>query len=111
MRLEFKAHFFNIFNRTNFQSFNGLNALSNFPIGVKADGTADPNCTSCLNAFTGRYIGSDGRVLKLQDLQHGLVSKDLTPRPDGSVGIFNGLGDPTAADIPRTIQLSFAFRW
>jgi hypothetical protein len=80
--------------------------VNDLPIVFKADGvTPDPNCESCLNAYTGRYIGSDGRVLKLQDLQHGRVSRDLL-NP-----IFGGLGDPTAADIPRTLQLSFRFRW
>jgi hypothetical protein len=107
MRLEFKADFFNILNHTNFQSFNGLNVLSVIP-STDAAGNAFLGCpagTACLNAKTGQYIGTDGSVLKLQNLQHGRVSKDLLN------GIYNGLGDPTAADIPRTIQLSFRFRW
>src|SRR5260370_32840017 len=107
MKLELKLDAFNILNKTNFQSFNGLNVLADLPLGVDpVSGRAIPNCTSCLNAINGRYIGSDGRVLKIQDLQHGRVSKDLA-----SGGIFNGLGDPTAADIPRTLQVSFRFRW
>ncbi len=56
-------------------------------------------------AHTGRYIGSDGRVLKIQDLQNGVVGKDIA-NP-----IFAGLGDATTTDIPRTFQLSVRFRW
>ncbi|HEU4386163.1 MAG TPA: TonB-dependent receptor, partial [Blastocatellia bacterium] len=99
MRLEFKADIFNIFNRTLFIQFNGNDVLSLMPV------SADPNCRSCLNAFTGRYIGTDGRELKIQDLQNGRVSNDVQN------GIFGGMGDPTATDLPRTIQLSARFRW
>jgi hypothetical protein len=72
--------------------------------------STDPNCRGCLNAFTGRYIGMDGRVLTIQDLQSGRVSRDLQN------GIFasaasQGLGDPVGTDITRTVQLSVRFRW
>ena len=59
----------------------------------------------CLNAFTGRYIGSDGRQLKIQDLQNGRVNRDLLTPIFGPAG-GPGLGDPTSTDITRTIQLS-----
>ena len=99
MKLEFKADVFNIFNRPLFLLFNGLDTLNDMPVST------DPNCRVCLNAFTGRYIGADGRVLKIQDLQNGRVSKDiLTP-------VFGGLGDPTGTDLARTVQLSLRFRW
>jgi hypothetical protein len=103
MRLEFKADVFNIFNHTLFFLFNGNDVLSLLPP------SADPNCTLCLNAHTGRYIGSDGRVLKIQDLQNGRVSRDLLNPIFGAGG--PGLGDPVGTDLPRTIQLSVRFRW
>jgi hypothetical protein len=99
MRLELKVDIFNIFNHTNFLLNNGNDILNALPIST------DPNCRSCLNAITGRYIGSDGRVLHLQDLQKGRVS------PDFGNPIFNLLGDPSATDIARTIQLSVRFRF
>lgn len=99
MRLELKVDIFNILNQTNFLLFNNLDTLNNFSI------SADPNCRSCLNAHTGRYIGSDGRVLHIQDLQHGRVSPDvLNP-------IFAGIGDPAIADIPRTFQIAIRFKF
>jgi hypothetical protein len=48
-------------------------------------------------------------VLKIQNLQHGRVS----PKTAAVTGnyVFNGLGDPTVADIARQIQLSVHVRW
>jgi hypothetical protein len=97
VRLELKADFFNILNQTNFLFFN--DALNNLPVST------DPNCRSCLNAFTGHYIGTDGHVLKIQDLRHGRVSRNIA-NP-----IFGGLGDPISTDIARTIQLSIRIRF
>ena len=95
MRLELKADVFNIFNHSLFLLYNTNDVLSLMPV------VADPNCRVCLNAFTGRYIGADGQVLKIQDLQSGHAPK----------GIFGGLGDPAGTDISRTVQLSLRFRW
>ncbi len=116
-RVELKGDIFNVFNHPNFLLNNGgdvLNALA-IPLPTTTDSlgntVANPafatasTCTSCLNPFTGRYIGSNGRVLKLQDLQNGVVSKDIV-NP-----IFAGLGDATTTDIPRTFQLSIRSRW
>jgi len=105
MRLEFKIDVFNIFNRPNFLLNNTNDDLNILPVGLRADGTADPNCTSCLNAFTGKYIGANGQPLRIQDLQKGRVSKSL------QAPVFGGIGDPAATDIARTIQLSVRFRW
>jgi hypothetical protein len=104
MRLEFKADVFNLFNHPLFFLFNGNDVLS-----LMAP-SADPNCRLCLNAFSGRYVGADGRQLKIQDLQNGRVSRDLLTPIFGPAG-GPGLGDPTGTDITRTIQLSVRFRW
>jgi hypothetical protein len=95
MRVELKADVFNIFNHSLFLLYNTNDVLNVMPV------VADPNCRVCLNAFTGRYIGADGQVLKIQDLQSGHAPK----------GIFGGLGDPAGTDISRTVQLSLRFRW
>ncbi|HXI90569.1 MAG TPA: TonB-dependent receptor [Blastocatellia bacterium] len=109
MRLELKADVFNIFNHPLFLLFNTNDVLS-----LMAPNT-DPNCRGCLNAQTGRYIGADGRALKIQDLQNGRVSRDLqngifaTLNASGNRG--QGIGDPAGTDISRTVQLSLRFRW
>jgi carboxypeptidase family protein/TonB-dependent receptor-like protein len=109
MRLELKADVFNIFNHPLFILFNTNDVLSLMPV------VADRSCRGCLNAFTGRYIGADGRELKIQDLQDGRVSRDLQNgifaalNPGGIRG--QGIGDPAGTDIPRTVQLSLRFRW
>ena len=96
-KLELKADFFNLFNHTNFLLYNNLDTLNTFPIST------DPNCTSCLSAVTGRYVGANGTILKIQSLMHGKVSKSvLNP-------LFAGVGDPATADIPRQIQLALRF--
>jgi carboxypeptidase family protein/TonB-dependent receptor-like protein len=104
-RLELRADFFNIFNHTNFQGFNGLDTLNLLAI------SADPDCRACLNAQTERYIGSDGRILHIQDLRHGRVSRDILNPVFGPPGNEGGLGDPTGTDVPRLIQLSVAIKW
>jgi hypothetical protein len=123
VRVELRADFFNVFNHTNFLGFNGFDSLSNFSVPalqVQQDPN-DPNsplipnpgfsssCVSCLNPFNGNFSGSGGPTLRIQDLQHGRVS----PKSAASSGayIFNGLGDPTVADIARQIQLSLHVRW
>ncbi len=107
-RLEFKADFFNVLNHTNFLLFNSNDVLNLLPVGTLPSGAADPNCTSCLNAFTGQYIGANGAPLTINDLRHGIANGDkrnlLSPN-------WGGIGDPASADIPRQIQLSVRFRW
>ena len=105
LRLELRADFFNIFNHTNFPGSSSLDVLNLLPI------SADPNCRACLNAQTGRYVGSDGRILHLADLRHGRVSPNLLNPVFGPPGNVGGLGDPTATDVPRQIQLSVSVKW
>ena len=99
LQLVLRADVFNLFNHTNFLFYN-----SNDVLNVMAPST-DPNCRACLNAFTGKFVGADGRVLRIQDLKNGRVDSNWQ-NP-----LFAGLGMPAAADIPRQIQLSVAVRW
>jgi hypothetical protein len=105
---ELRADAFNVFNHTNFQGFNSNDVLAVLDLSVNhTTGAPNPNfftCTSCQRP-DGTYVGSNGQTLRLSDLQHGRVSKDLL-KP-----VFGGIGDPATADIPRTLQLSFHIRF
>jgi hypothetical protein len=106
VKLDLRFDAFNVLNHTNFTTFIN-NDATNFMRAAAGGGVVKPNfftCTSCMRP-NGTFVGSDGRVLHLADLQDGTVSKDLL-NP-----IFNGLGDPGNADIPRTLQLSFHVRF
>jgi hypothetical protein len=98
-RVELKVDLINAFNHPLFTQFNGNDTLNLLPI------SADPACTSCLSAISGHFIGSNGQVLKLQDLQHGVVSPSIA-KP-----LFGGVGDPVATDVARIIQLSVHFKF
>jgi len=106
VRIELRADFFNVFNHTNFLGFNGLDTTNLF--SVPAIGSADfnANCTSCLNPFSGQFIGASGQPLTVQSLRRGRVSPKTNLR-----SVFNGMGDPTVADIARQMQLSVHVRW
>lgn len=109
VRVELRADFFNVFNRTNFLGFNGFDALSNFSMPLPGSANFSSSCTSCLNPFTGQFVGANGQVLRIQDLQKGRVSSKAAVATGNYV--FNGLGDPTVADIARQIQVSVHVRW
>ena len=115
--VQLRADLFNFANHTNFWLFNGSDVLALLtPCGV---GVRDPmtmaltsftptaGCpgTAGLDVTTGRYFGSNGKVLTLADLQHGRVSNNLLS-PN-----YNGLGDPGGADIPRQAQFSIRVSW
>jgi hypothetical protein len=97
LRLELQADALNIFNHSNWQGFVANDALEALTLG-------SPTCTVCMRP-NGTYIGTNGQVLHLSDLQHGKISKDLT------TPTFGGVGDPSTVDGSRLFQLSFHVRF
>ena len=123
VRLQLRADAFNIFNHSNWQGFNANNVTS--ALGFATTQIPDPsdptkkitvpdtnffNCTICMRP-NGIIVGRNGQVLNLQNLQNGVVSPDLLNPIFGPSGAVDGIGDPGAADIPRTFQLSFRVRF
>jgi hypothetical protein len=113
VKLELRFDAFNVFNHSNFGSYNSNDVLSALGVSVAnaASSTAvvNPNfftCNSCLRP-NGTYAGSNGQILRLTDLQHGRISQNLL-NP-----VFNSLGDPAATTGigPRKLQLSFHVRF
>jgi hypothetical protein len=112
VKLELRFDAFNVLNHTNFISYNSNDVLTAMGFSVLTDASGNitgpaPNfftCTSCQRP-NGTFVGSNGQVLHLNQLQSGKVSKDLT-HP-----LFNLLGDPGSDDSPRKLQLSFHVRW
>jgi len=114
-RLELKLDVFNVFNHPLFILNNANDALTflalptlqvpvdpNNPNGAQM---ANPNfnCTaSCINPFTGHYLGANGSPLNLKDFQRASFN--------GSQN-FAGLGGPSATVTPRIMQLAIRFRW
>jgi hypothetical protein len=111
IKLEFRFDAFNVLNHANWISFN-TNDTTNLMVASvshagKATAAVNPDfftCTSCMRP-NGTFVGSNGQVLHLSDLQRGKVSQDLT-NP-----IFGFLGDPGSDDSPRKLQLSFHVRF
>jgi hypothetical protein len=115
VKVEFRLDAFNVLNHSNWQGFNGNDTTNALTASVKHPGSTDPlkpiivnsdffTCTGCMRP-NGTFVGNNGQVLHLSDLQKGKLSKDPTN------GIFNSLGDPSSADIPRLLQLSFHVRF
>jgi hypothetical protein len=118
IKLELRFDAFNVLNHSNWTSFNSNDTTNLMVASVTDPGQHDPitkaplfnvnpdffTCTSCMRP-NGTFVGSNGQVLHLSDLQHGKVSQDL------SNPVFGLLGDPGAADSPRKLQLSFHVRF
>jgi Carboxypeptidase regulatory-like domain/TonB dependent receptor-like, beta-barrel len=98
IKVEFRFDAFNVFNHTNWTSFNSNDVLTALPLSLS------PNCTNC-QRLNGTFAGNTGQTLTIADLRSGKVSQDFTNPA------FNGLGDPAADDAPRRLQLSFHVRF
>ena len=104
--LELKMDVFNVFNHPLFIFNNSFDALNLLPLPrLIVNGAPNPNfnCTaSCLNPFTGLYLGTNGQVLTLADFQRATFDAAKN---------FHGLGGPSGVVTPRIIQLAIRFRW
>jgi len=113
IKLELRFDAFNVFNHSNFGSYNSNDVLSALGVSVanaaSSKAVVNPDfftCTSCLRP-NGTYVGSNGQALTLSNLQHGRISGNLL-NP-----VFNGLGDPAnvTGNGARKLQLSFHVRY
>ncbi|HET8891185.1 MAG TPA: TonB-dependent receptor [Candidatus Angelobacter sp.] len=98
VKVEFRFDAFNVFNHSNWTSFNSNDVLTALGLSF------DPNCTNC-QRLNGTFAGNAGQTLHISDLRQGKISSDFT-NP-----VFGGLGDPAAMDAPRRLQLSFHVRF
>ena len=105
-RLELKMDIFNVFNHPLFILNNAndvLNFLSLPKLVVNGQPNADFNCSaSCINPFTGLYLGADGRVLTWANFQRATYDEAKN---------FNGLGGPSGEVTPRIMQLAVRLNW
>ncbi len=100
--MELKLDVFNVFNHPLYTQYNGNDTLNVLPV------SAVPNCTNCLSAVSGHYIGSGGQVLHIQNLRNGNVDSNFA-KP-----IFGLIGDPTTTDpstLARILQVAVRLRW
>ncbi len=104
--LELKMDVFNLFNHPGFifnNSFDVLNLLLRPALTVNGAPNLNFNCTvSCLNPFTGLYLGANGQPLTLANFQRAKFDAAKN---------FNGIGGPAGEVTPRIIQLAIRFRW
>ena len=129
VKIELRFDAFNVFNHSNWASFNSNDVLNTMSLSVHPN-TSDsptipagsvnipnPDFLTCgtpqgggCERPDGTFAGINGQILHLSDLQHGKLSSNLL---NGK--LFNGLGDPAAVDIngigPRKLQLSFHVRF
>jgi outer membrane receptor protein involved in Fe transport len=118
IKLELRFDAFNVFNHSNWASFNSNDVLTTMGLSRVFDNNGNVigpapdffTCTGCQRP-NGTFVGVNGQVLHLSNLQHGKVSSNLLAGNQ----IFNGLGDPAADDVngigPRKLQLSFHVRF
>ena len=109
--LELKLEAFNIFNTPLFILNNGNDALNVLSLPslttTNAQGNTIPNpnfncATTCINPFTGLYLGANGRPLNIADFQRASVKAGKN---------FSGLGSPSSDVTSRILQLAIRFRW
>lgn len=122
MRVEIKMDVFNVFNHPNFianDSNDNISAIGLASLTV-AGTVPDPgnpggflpitnagfNCAaSCVNPFSGLYLGANGAPLTLNVFRSGRPDKNLQKTN------FNSLGNPAADVQNRIIQVALRIRW
>jgi hypothetical protein len=104
VKLELRFDAFNVFNHSNWQSFNSNDDTNTMGLDVSPTMFT---CTSCMRP-DGTFVGSNGKTLHISDLTKGKISKNLL---SPATSIFNLLGDPATDDSPRKLQLSFHVRF
>jgi hypothetical protein len=108
LSIELQADAFNLFNHSNWDTFNGNNITALLPFGAldpaAPAGTGFFDCLGCMRP-NGTLVGTNGQALNINNIQHGKFDKNLL-NP-----IFGGIGDPSNTDIARTFQLSFHVRF
>ena len=109
MRVELKMDVFNILNHPNFIGNDSNDVISALGLPKLGPGF---NCTaSCLNPYSGLYLGANGAPLTLSVFRSGRPDNVLT-KPN-----WAGLGDPaatalgTSAGANRVIQLALRIRF
>jgi len=109
--LELKFEAFNVFNHPLFILNNSNDVLNFFSLPkltvTNSLGQVVPNpnynCTaSCINPYSGLYLGANGQPLNISDFQRATVN---------SAANFSNLGAPSAVVTPRILQLAVRFRW
>lgn len=118
VKIELRFDAFNVFNHSNWGSYNSNDVLTTLGLSRVFDANGNVvgpapdffTCTGCQRP-NGTFVGINGQMLRLSDLQNGKVSHSLLAGQQ----IFNGLGDPAAVDVngigPRKLQLSFHVRF
>ena len=91
MKVEISADLFNVFNHTNWLGFNGNN-FGSVPLNNN-----------------GQYVDANGNPVTVSTFQSGTVSK--FPYIPVLIPFIGGVGDGSATDIPRQLQLGIRVRF
>jgi hypothetical protein len=121
MHFQLKMDFFNLFNSPLYILNNGNDALAGIirlpPMSFQTPVSGQPrqftystnvdfNClASCVNPYSGFYLGANGAALNIKDFTGGRVDKAFS-NPN-----FGGLGNPSGSVTPRILQLAVRFIW
>jgi hypothetical protein len=109
MRVELKMDVFNVLNHPNFIANDSNDVIS--ALGLPKLGAGFNCAASCLNPYTGLYLGANGQPLTVSVFRSGRPDKYLASSN------FAGMGDPaatalgTSAGANRVIQLALRVRF
>ena len=123
MRVEFKLDVFNIFNHTNFIANDSNDSISALTLpsplktktvaGVTTFSTnAGFNCAAtCINPFSGLYLGADSTPLTLGVFTSGRPDKNLNPNFTNWASLGDPASDTAPGSLNRVIQVAVRIRW